>query len=369
MIRIPLEFAQSGMKLAKNLYGNNGSTLLTKDAILNEQYIIRLNELKVPYIYIQIKNSGIEEIPEIINETTRTEAVLVVNEVFNECYMTKQIDTSKMKDVVNNLVDEILSNRKFLVQLSEMRSLDNYIFAHSVDVTILAILTGLNLQYNQLQLRDLGLGALFHDIGKIVLNEKSHNFDHTLTPEEIDELSHHPEIGFNILRQDKNLSLPAAHVAFQHHEYIDGSGIPRGLKGSEIHQFAKIVAIADTFDTMVNNRISTKAYLHHDAAEIIRSYSGKLFDPVIVNAFLVNIALYPIGSIVELSNHEKGIVIDINKYYPQQPIVRIIDQSLGELEFNLQEIKEVDLSTNPDIYIKDVIPFEKSPLYEGEKRD
>lgn len=362
MLRIPLEYVQTGMKLAKNLYGNNGTILLAKDAIINEHYISRLKELSIPYLYIQLKNSGIEETPEIINETTRTEAILVVNEVFNECYINKQIDTTKMKDVVNNLVDEILSNRKYLVQLSEMRSSDNYIFAHSVDVAILSILAGLNLQLNQLQLRDLGLGALFHDIGKIVLNENAHNFNHILSPEELEILNHHPEIGFNILRQDKNLSLPAAHVAYQHHEYIDGSGTPRGLKGNEIHLFAKIVAVANTFDTMVNNRISTKAYLHHDAAEIIRSYSGKIFEPEIVNAFLVNIALYPIGTIVELSNQETGIVIDINKYHPEEPIVRIFPNDQIELNTDPNEIKEIDLSVNPEIYIKQVLPFEQSPL-------
>jgi HD-GYP domain-containing protein (c-di-GMP phosphodiesterase class II) len=362
MIKIPLENALPGMKMAKNLYNPQGYTLLAKEVILTEQYIDRLKELGVSSIYIQLKDKAMDEVPEVISEETKSEAICVVNEVFTEAFITKKVDITKTKQIVNNLVDEILSNQKYLIQLSEIRTFDNYIFAHSVDVAILSILTGMNLGYNQIQLRDLGLGALFHDIGMVILKENLTTLDQALTSQEFEELSNHPLIGFNILKEDPSLSLLSAHVALQHHEYLDGSGYPRGLKGDEILPFAKIVAIADAFDNMVNNRLPGKAYLHDEAIRFIQSYSGKLFDKEFVHAFLVNIALYPIGSIVQLSTGEQGIVIDINKNFPLQPIVRII--RINNQEEQGLEDKEVDLSRNQDIKITKTIPIENSILPE-----
>ena len=140
------------------------------------------------------------------------------------------------------------------------------------------------------------------------------------------------------------MSLIIAHCAYQHHERLDGSGYPRGIKGEDIHPFAKIIAVADVFDAMTSNRVYRKAMLPHQALEVLYAGSGTLFDANVIEAFRSSVAMYPNGMVVELNDGRKGIVTDQNKGVTDRPVIRIIEEYGQEI----QTPYAMDLSTELD---------------------
>jgi HD-GYP domain-containing protein (c-di-GMP phosphodiesterase class II) len=170
-------------------------------------------------------------------------------------------------------------------------------------------MTGISLEYDELKLRDLGVGALLHDIGKIEIDPEILNKSGRLLPEEAVEIKGHPIKGFEILRKNPDISLISAHCAYQHHERFDGSGYPRRLNGEQIHEFAHIVAIADVYDALTSDVSYRRAVPVYEAIAIILKASGTLFDENLVNYFIENIAIYPIGTVVRLNTNQIGVVV------------------------------------------------------------
>ena len=143
----------------------------------------------------------------------------------------------------------------------------------------------------------------------------------------------------------------SAHCAFQHHERYDGSGYPRHLANSEIHQFAHIVALADVYDALTSDVTYRKAVPVYEALAIITKAAGTYFNPELVDHFAGNIAPYPIGSVVRLSNNHIGVVVDISHEAKTKPVVRVI---ADEQKRRMNKIVEIDLSKNNRLYIADV---------------
>src|SRR5690606_17963818 len=133
---------------------------------------------------------------------------------------------------------------------------------------------GLKLGYSEAQLEGLGIGAILHDIGKVAIPLEILNKKGKLSEEEYTLVKEHTTNGFEILRKIEELPLLAAHCAYQHHERLDGSGYPRGLKGDDIHPYAKLLAVTDVFDALTTERSYRKAMLPHIALEVIFSGTG-----------------------------------------------------------------------------------------------
>ena len=122
----------------------------------------------------------------------------------------------------------------------------------------------------------------------------------------------HPEEGFKLLRKTQAVPLLVAHCAFQHHERLDGKAIQEGFKESKIHDYAKIITVADVFDAVTSNRIYRAAMLPHEGLELLYSGVEKQFDTNIVKAFHKAVAIYPVGITVELNDEQKGVVVKQN---------------------------------------------------------
>ncbi|MBC7076240.1 MAG: HD-GYP domain-containing protein, partial [Syntrophomonadaceae bacterium] len=235
----------------------------------------------------------------------------------------------------------LLSNRDILIHMSDIRTFDDYTFAHSVNVCILSLITGITLGYDDLKLRDLGIGALLHDIGKTKIDKEILNKPDDLTKEEFNEIKKHTVYGFKILRQYDDIPLLSAHIAYQHHERWDGQGYPRGLSDKNIHEYARIVAVADVYDALLADRPYRPSYTVNQAITILKRMSGIYLDANCVDSLIANIAIYPIGSVIELNTGEIGVVVDVNKKAPSKPVVKII---LDKNNRKLPQPYEVDLS-------------------------
>jgi HD-GYP domain-containing protein (c-di-GMP phosphodiesterase class II) len=352
MRRILLENITSGMKLAKPLYNADGMILLNAGIELQERFVGRLKELDVTYVYVEDELTGDIDIPDIISEKTRIEAIASAKTIMEQIKLGKNVDADQAKRVTNALVDELCHNHGALLNFTDMRTGNDYLFGHSVNVCVLSIMTGISLGYDELRLRDLGVGALLHDVGKVKIAPELLNKTGRLTNEEITEIKKHPAFGFEILRKNPDINLVSAHCAYQHHERYDGSGYPRKLKGEEIHQFAHVVAIADVYDALTSDAAYRKAVSVYEALSIISKAAGSYFEESLVNKFTENIAVYPIGSVVRLNNNQLGVVVDISRECKAKPVVRII---FDENRRQVTKLVEIDLSKNSRLYIADVV--------------
>ncbi|MBO8158094.1 HD-GYP domain-containing protein [Thermosyntropha sp.] len=343
MIKVRIENLTPDMIVARNIYSSDGRILLHAGIKLNENYINRLKNLGIISVYIkdEFDDELNLEIREPVSEETRAETIKEVKNAFEALEQNRSMNTRMVKSMVNKILDEILDNHDILINLCDIRTFDDYTFGHSVNVCILSIMAGITMGYHDLKLKELGIGALLHDIGKVYLDPAVLNKPDDLTREEYAEVKRHTEYGFEILRKYPDIPLLAAHIAFQHHERWDGQGYPRGLAGEDIHEYARIVAVADVYDALLSDRPYRPSYTINQAITILNRMSGIYLDPKCITALVANIAVYPIGTIVELNTGDIGIVVDVNKSAPTRPILKMI---YNKTTNRLYRPYEVDLS-------------------------
>lgn len=347
-----------GMELAKTVYNDVGQVLINKGIILTTRMISRLQELQITYIYIMDERTADVEIRDVLSEKTRMFAVNTIKTEFaniiNNGKLVRIIDApelgKKFRSVVKEILNDVRSNQKVVNVLLDVQTTDQYTFQHSLNVTVYTLALAMAQNYSEKKMIEIGLGAILHDVGKLTIPHEIISKPGKLTDEEYALVKEHTTNGFNFIREIHDISLLCAHCAYQHHERLDGSGYPRGLVKEEIHEYAKLIAIADVFDALSSHRSYRKAMLPHIAMEFIYTGAGTLFDLELVNTFRNTISMYPIGVTVKLSNGYKGVVVDHNYQLPSRPIIRLLEDPEGQ---QLEHSKEIDLATHLSIVIED----------------
>ena len=328
MQKLPVFLLKPGMKVARSIYNSDGQILLTAGMRLSAGFISRLRILGIVAVYVEDALTDAIEVTDVISENTRVQAQKTIKHVHTDAFRSIQmgtepvIDDEPVAETINSILEDLLSSTELVVNLSDIRVSDDYTFAHSVNTCVLALLTGISLGFSKPRLHTLGMGTILHDIGKIKVPSEILNKPGNFTQSEYKEIQKHSEYGFEILRKNYSISVTAAHVAYEHHERYNGEGYPRGLKGKNIHEFARIAGMVDVFDALVSDRVYRKGYLPHDAIEMITGSGNFYFEYEIVKAFLQSIAAYPVGTILELSNGELAIVIRTPKGCSHRPDVR-----------------------------------------------
>ena len=184
MRKIHIDNVLPGMKLAKAAFNAEGRILLTSAMELKDSYIERLRSSGVAEVYIEDEISKDVEVSDVIYENTRVEAKVHIKNLMKSYTFANPINSDKVRDIINKIVDELLSNEEIIINLSDIKSVDDYTFEHSVNVCILSLITGIGLGYNMLRLKDLGVGAILHDIGKLRIPEEILKKPSQLTVEE-----------------------------------------------------------------------------------------------------------------------------------------------------------------------------------------
>ena len=267
------------------------------------------------------------------------QSVAVAKEVLQSARMGRPPSLRRLKRAVQGLVDQILGDETPLLGLTTLRDYDEYTFTHSVNVAIFAVAIGKRLGLTKLQLYDLGLGAVLHDIGKTRLPLDVINKSGGLTPEEWHLITTHPWQGvlaLFTLPGTQELPLRAMRVAYEHHLKKDGSGYPRAVRPRSQGLFSRIVAVADGFDAATSRR-SYQA-TPWDPADVLREMRDnptRGHDPVIVKALINTLGIYPVGTLVILDSFELAIVhaAPSGPETLSRPTVRVISDALGNVMY------------------------------------
>lgn len=273
-----------------------------------------------------------------------------VREVFEDTRIISVEWLPKAFSVVDKMINELEGISKVYIDLNEFRKFDNYTYIHSVNVAILATLIGLHMGFKGQTLRNLTLGALFHDIGKSSVPFEILNKPSNLTDYELEVIKKHPELGEEMIRRT-NTSDEVLSIIRHHHERWNGKGYPDGLRQTAITLNAQIVAVADVFDALVGDRPYRKGLPPYHALEIIIAGTGQEFNEKIVQEFIQCLILYPQGSIVTLNTGEVGTVIGVPKDFPSRPMLKLLFDQQGNY---LHDDQICDLSQHLTKFVKSV---------------
>ena len=269
---------------------------------------------------------------------TYARSVAVTKEVMNSLRLGRAANVKKVKRAVQAIVDQVLNNESSLVGLTTLRDYDEYTFTHSVNVCIFSVALGRKLGLSKLQLYDLGLAALFHDVGKSRVPLEVLNKEGGLTDEEWRIMTAHPWLGVLTLfglRGYGEIPYRGMIVAYEHHMKIDLTGYPKSVRARDLSIFSKIVAVADGFDAATSRRIYQTVPLEPD--QVLKEMwenPRRGYDPVVVKAFINLIGIYPVGTCVILDTYEVGIVKaanpDVNHVH--RPVVMIVASPDGAIQ-------------------------------------
>ena len=249
----------------------------------------------------------------------------------------------QIRGVVRSLVDNVLTNRQAMLELTGLKNYDEYTFYHSVNVAILSLALGSAVTNDARFLSSLGVGALLHDIGKVAIDLEILNKPGTLSPEEWARVRMHPVYGAQVAARMPGLDKAAIVTILEHHMRHDLTGYPRRTPERTQHVASRMVAIADAYDAMTSRRSYSAARLQDEAMSMLAKNSGTAFDPALVRVFIGTMGVYPPRSVVRFDSGETGVVIGPSPGDPLRPVVRIISGADGAMV----EPFDIDLSHEP----------------------
>lgn len=269
-----------------------------------------------------------------IIKKTYFNAVSFTKGVMKKIRSGERVDMKKAKRLVESMVDQLLEDEHLLLSLTAIKDYDEYTYHHMVNVSVLSMALGLRLGLSRLALPELGLAALFHDIGKIEIPYEVLNKPSSFTDEEWRMIKKHPVWGVKAMLgfgRFGSATIRSVIVSFEHHMNCDFSGYPQVKKYTELDLYSKIVALADQYDAMTSSRVYSRTPIPPDKSlSIMMENAGTKLDPLLYKFFINMVGIYPIGTLVMLNTKEIGLVYETNMPFADRPKVLIIIDTQGK---------------------------------------
>ncbi|HCU53919.1 MAG TPA: hypothetical protein DIC36_06460 [Gammaproteobacteria bacterium] len=257
-------------------------------------------------------------------KAVESEARTVMNEAIEDVVSGKTINLEMTNKVISNMVDSVLRNPDALVCLSQLKNASEYTALHSIRTSIVALAFGRHLALSRDELITLGMGVMLHDIGMVKVPQEILAKHGGLSHEEFETMAKHVQWGLEIVKVSGGLPPGAMDVIAQHHERSDGQGYPQHRQGTAIAPAGMIGAIVDVYDAITSERIYGNALSAEDALKSMYEWRNKDFQPQMIEEFIRCMGIFPIGSLVELSNGTVGVVITINRMRRLKPKVALV---------------------------------------------
>ncbi|WP_416148074.1 HD-GYP domain-containing protein [Salipaludibacillus sp. HK11] len=362
-MNVKIQELKPGCILTNDVWKKSNTPLIRKNTVLTDEHIRVLNIFLVDNVFVEpklvngevfkpshvIRDEKINSNSETIHKNSFMDRYLNAVQQYKKLFIDWQggtkVDAFAVRKVFLPLY-EIEPTKDELMQLHHYSSKQDYIYFHSVAVSVFSYLLGKSTGINNGEIIQLGLSALLSDCGMSKLPLNVFNIKGSLTAEQFEEVKKHPILGYRMIEDVPGFSKSALLGIIQHHEREDGSGYPLHVKEDKLHLYSKIIAIADVFHAMTserNYRIKQSPYKVIESLKI--DEFGKL-DHKLLNHFIQLMLDLSIGRKVRLNNGMIGEVIYHNVQYPTRPIVKID----GENNFNLEK--------NPEIFIEEELPLD-----------
>ena len=330
---------QPGMKIDQAVVDKSGRNLVQRGSILDNYVIDSLLKMGVMMVYIQSGEETAGDIEKSISPQARKQIERLHTDDRSKVELSDSVKTrvaegihfiysntesKELADATNNIASNLMnainSTDAIAVDISALKTSDEYTFKHSVDVATMSMILAKQQGLSQKQIYEIGVAGLLHDIGKTKISLDILNKPARLTDEEFAVMKQHPVFGYRMIKDRDELSNEICMAVLQHHEKMNSKGYPVGFPSDKITQYARILTIADIYDALVTERPYKSAFSQREAVEMIMSMTGEL-DLTAMKSFLESMILYPVDSIVELSNGEKAKVVKNNPHYILRPTV------------------------------------------------
>ncbi len=303
--------------------------------MMDKSQNIKIDRLK-KIIEDRLKKIGEDEDVDTrrIIKKTYFNAVSFTKGVMKKIRSGERVDIKKAKRIVESMVDQLLEDEHLLLSLTALKDYDEYTYHHMVNVSVLSMALGLRLGLNRMALTELGLAALFHDIGKIQIPNEVLNKPSSFTDEEWKMIKKHPIWGVKAILgfgRFGSTTIRSVIVSFEHHMNCDHSGYPHVKKYPELDLYSRIVALADQYDAMTSSRVYSRTPIPPDKTlSIMMEHAGTKLDPLLYKFFINMVGIYPIGTIVMLNTREIGLVYESNMAFAARPKVLIVIDDKGK---------------------------------------
>ncbi len=293
-------------------------------------------------------------------ETTFVRAATVIKDIQGGMATNPRKAHESAKELIGTVVKSLVADGDIALHLMADKAASDDVYYHSLNVTLLSLMLGRAINLSEEDLKTIGVGALLHDIGKSEITGRVLLKRDALNNAEMEVLKTHVRIGVS-MGKTMGVSVPVLQVIAAHHEFLDGTGYPSGLKEAQIPIAARIVCLANAYDEMCNHLDVTKSITPHEALSILFSKQRNRFDATVLQNFIKLLGVYPPGTVVRLSNDMLGMVMTINTSNPTRPGVMLYDSDVPK-----ESAITLDLSAEPDISISKALrPSQLAgPVYE-----
>jgi putative nucleotidyltransferase with HDIG domain len=311
----------------------------------------------IDHIRLITVESGDEEEDVQIPRKIYQRALKAVSHIFNDVRLGKVPSSKEAISVVKSMVQSTLSDPHALMALSMLKDYDNYTFTHSVNVSVIALVVGQASGLSEEKLRVLGLGALLHDIGKLIIDKDIITKPGRLTAQEYEEIKKHPYSGSEIVGKMDGVTEEVIDIILGHHLNYDRSGYPADARGRNLSILVDMATIADTYDAMTTLRSYQRPATPRIATEMLKKLAGTALHPQLLENLIKSLGPYPVGSLVRLDSNEIGVVTRVGSREKDAVELKIIFTSSGE---KLEEPIPVVLEGNEaERIVAEVDPFVK----------
>ena len=344
--KIDIRKLEVGMHIVDPIYikVNNNSVLLMPDntLIVSDAQIRRLIDAEVSIVTIDtdkgtdtfqtlLGQKKWDEVAQLSGDSSAANLLLTrhINSFVDS--FTSIVTTSvtsriligddRVARILKEILQSIQENTDVLMAMIRLKSVNEYTYTHSVNVTVMGVAFAIKLGFNNTDIFRFGTGVLLADLGMTSFSSSILRRPSGLSKVEKEEIKKHPFHSVEFLKKNGIEDTLIEKIIVQHHERYDGSGYPNGLKGEEIHSISKLFAIIDVYLAMTSQRPQRAGIPPHLVlADILRN-SGTLYDPKMSKFFIKFIGVFPEGNMVELSTERLAIVASQNKKYPLRPVV------------------------------------------------
>ncbi len=315
--------------LARDVYGQNDTILLPAGIHLKTEYIEPLRTMEIPFIYVEDEYSiGIEE-GKISENEIKALCLHKIRGTLERFSFSMPNQANQVNHIAEEVILEVLDNEHVIYNIAGVRQRSEEIYSHSLSVCALSVLLAIRLNLSKTKVMDVAVGSILHDIGYSCIDVKFKGHQKkNYSLNELKEIKKHVIYGYNLVENAEWLSPASKEVILYHHEMCNGAGYPFRLNGDKIKIGSKIVAVCDSFDSLVYGYL-VKPRKVHEAIEYIVSQSGLKFSHQVVKVFNDSVAAFPNGTIVLTNEKELGIVLRQNNSCPTRPIIRIIRDKDG----------------------------------------